>query len=132
MKFMLIALLCTAAGLAACERAPTTEAAREPEVERSFAAERDHYTNVMRRQLDEIEAEIEELGEDTTRVTGKAKREFEEGITDLRLRLSNVEDELDDLGESADESWTKGRDEVDAAFKKLEKAYNNFTSKHFK
>jgi hypothetical protein len=136
MRFSMPILLSALLMVSACNRNEprTTAAAPEDRTDATdrMKKERDDYVKVMQSRLAEFDQKVDGLDKRAAAMTGTVKTSFKEAIDRLREQRKAVASQLDDLKRVSVESWTTMRSEVDSAFAKLERSYNEVSEMHEK
>jgi hypothetical protein len=121
MKIAAIVVLVLSLGFSACDRSPRTTSAAP---ERTLAAERDAYQDMVRARLAEFDHRFDGL---EARMKGLAPSEQEHlkiDIAELRDRRDALERKYDDMKKVSLESWRDLKASTDRSMDQLELAYN--------
>ncbi len=82
-------------------------------------ADRAKYRDAVRKDLDALDAEINELQAKADKETGEAKTALNKAAEDLRTRRKNLQVQLDRSNDVAEKEWDNFQKEVEEGFGKL-------------
>lgn len=120
MRALAIGLLATCLFLPACQRDNRTSAAPE----RSIAAERDRYQNLVEARLEEFEHRFDGLEARMKGLNNADQEHLRIDVAELRDRKDALGRKFDDMKSVGDESWLDLKTSLDRKLDELEAAYN--------
>lgn len=89
---------------------------------------RHEYVEKIKRQLDEMNAKIDELQVKRSQAEGKAKVEYQEKLAIFRERADAARAKLREIRESPEESWEELKAEMENIREALVHSYRYFKS----
>jgi len=96
------------------------DAARTDVAERDWGyADRDEYRDSKRKELVDLEDEIDKLEKEAKEAKGEAKRLLDKAVADLKVRRDRLEKELDKVEGVGETEWQELRNDVDKSMKEL-------------
>lgn len=95
-----------------------------------YAAEnKDEFVAAMDRKLEQLDDEIDRLGEKAENLAGEAKVEAKQALDNLRVQRAKLDKSLQELKDSSRETWSDVKSGFESAMNELEKSYENLKTR---
>ena len=85
----------------------------------------------MKRRLDDLDANIDELEKKAGKVEADARKEYEQRLADMKEKRRQVDQKLDEIRAAGEGGWNALKQEAEHTWKALQNSFNYFTS-HYK
>lgn len=89
---------------------------------------RHEYIEMIKQQLDDANAKIDEWQARREQAEGRAKGEYEEKLSDLRERAASARAKLAEIRDASDDTWEELKAEMEKIRRALVSSYNHFRS----
>jgi hypothetical protein len=94
-------------------------------------SKRDEFVEKMKRQLDDWNAEIDNMDEKIAKVKTDLKAKYEKQVEEIRKKRAEGAKKLEELQSAGEEAWERVKDETEHSWAALKDAVNTFKS-HYK
>jgi cell division protein FtsB len=92
---------------------------------------RDEFVESLKQQLDELNAEVDELEAKMNDARDDARKQYEEKLAQARAEGTRARQKLEEVRDAGEDSWEDLKGEAEHAWKALRNSVNYFKS-HFK
>ena len=92
---------------------------------------RKEFINKMKERIDDLDKQFDEFKREASKLEGKARKEYENNLHDLREKRREANRKIDELRAANEERWQQLKDETEHAWKALGNSFKYFKS-HFK
>ena len=89
---------------------------------------RDEYVATMKSQLDDMNAQLDELAEKSSNAKKEMQAKYEQEMADLRAQSARASTKLDELKASGKDNWDSMVAEMDKIGDAFKHSYNYFKS----